>query len=60
MSPDALAQIQYTSGTTGFAKGAVLHHRGIVNNARLTLPAWALREATSTSAPCRCSTPQGA
>ncbi|MGH9085030.1 MAG: AMP-binding protein, partial [Acidimicrobiales bacterium] len=30
------AQIQYTSGTTGFPKGAHLHHRGIVNNARFT------------------------
>jgi acyl-CoA synthetase (AMP-forming)/AMP-acid ligase II len=29
------AQVQYTSGTTGMPKGAVLHHRGIVNNARL-------------------------
>ena len=24
--------IQYTSGTTGFPKGALLHHRGLVNN----------------------------
>jgi len=31
------AQIQYTSGTTGFPKGALLHHRGLVNNARLTM-----------------------
>jgi long-chain acyl-CoA synthetase len=35
VSPHAPAQILYTSGTTGSPKGAVLHHRGIVNNARL-------------------------
>jgi fatty-acyl-CoA synthase len=34
VGPDDAAQIQYTSGTTGFPKGAVLRHRGITNNAR--------------------------
>ena len=32
--PDDVAQIQYTSGTTGFPKGAELTHRGLVNNSR--------------------------
>ncbi len=27
-------QIQYTSGTTGFPKGACLHHRGVLNTSR--------------------------
>jgi fatty-acyl-CoA synthase len=34
VSADDDAQIQYTSGTTGVPKGAVLGHRGITNNAR--------------------------
>jgi fatty-acyl-CoA synthase len=34
VSPDDPAQIQYTSGTTGFPKGALLTHRGLSNNAR--------------------------
>jgi fatty-acyl-CoA synthase len=34
VEPDDIAQIQYTSGTTGFPKGALLTHRGLTNNAR--------------------------
>jgi fatty-acyl-CoA synthase len=37
------AQIQYTSGTTGFPKGVVLHHRGITNNARYSMARMGLR-----------------
>lgn len=34
VTPTDTIQIQYTSGTTGFPKGACLHHRGVINAAR--------------------------
>ena len=33
LDPDDVINIQYTSGTTGFPKGASLTHHGIINNA---------------------------
>ncbi len=36
VDPRDPVQIQYTSGTTGFPKGVVLHHHGVTNNARHT------------------------
>ena len=37
VTPDDACMIQYTSGTTGFPKGALLHHRGLVNNGSHTM-----------------------
>jgi fatty-acyl-CoA synthase len=44
VEPTDIAQIQYTSGTTGFPKGARLHHRGLTNNARFYTGRIGLRE----------------
>ena len=45
--PGDAAQIQYTSGTTGFPKGAVLSHRGLVNNARYYAGRCGVTESTT-------------
>jgi fatty-acyl-CoA synthase len=37
VAPGDACMIQYTSGTTGFPKGALLHHRGLVNNGAHTI-----------------------
>lgn len=34
IAPEQILQVQYTSGTTGHPKGALLHHRGVINTAR--------------------------
>ncbi len=45
VQPRDPVQIQYTSGTTGFPKGAILHHHGILNNAMLFARRWGLRQS---------------
>ena len=35
VQPDDVANMQYTSGTTGFPKGVMLTHRNIVNNGKI-------------------------
>jgi fatty-acyl-CoA synthase len=48
VAPRDPVQIQYTSGTTGFPKGVVLHHHGITNNARHGFVAMGLEPGLTT------------
>ena len=47
IKPDHAAQIQYTSGTTGFPKGAVLSHLGLINNANFYAKRCGVKETSS-------------
>jgi fatty-acyl-CoA synthase len=44
VTPDAVAMLLYTSGTTGFPKGALLTHHGMLNNALLLTRRWGLEQ----------------
>ena len=46
VNSDDPVMIQYTSGTTGFPKGALLHHKGLVNNAAHTLDRMQVEEGS--------------
>ncbi|HEY5723839.1 MAG TPA: AMP-binding protein [Allosphingosinicella sp.] len=46
-APNDAAQIQYTSGTTGQPKGALLHHYGLARNALDTLRIGGVRPGTA-------------
>jgi fatty-acyl-CoA synthase len=46
VQPTDPVMIQYTSGTTGFPKGALLHHRGLINNAAHTVDRMGVREGS--------------
>jgi acyl-CoA synthetase (AMP-forming)/AMP-acid ligase II len=45
VTPGEVVQIQYTSGTTGRPKGAMLTHWGLVNNARQVAHRWGVTAA---------------
>ncbi len=51
VAPDDPAQLLYTSGTTSFPKGALLHHRGITNNTGYIFDRLALKQDNALVSP---------
>ena len=58
-SPNDVANIQYTSGTTGQPKGVMLTHRNQVNNGRMLAQGMRFTERDRICVPCRCITASG-
>ena len=52
LSPDDPINLQYTSGTTGFPKGATLSHHNILNTAISSVSSAATRRWIGSASPC--------
>ncbi len=50
-TPDSIVMIQYTSGTTGFPKGVLLHQHGLVQSNRDIFDRWELKRGETVTCP---------